>query len=78
MWRAAGDCKPRSRRTGNVRLTGVVAEPGVEGTDVAELAPVDCSAVIGVAGPRMLGPPHLAQFGFSPADVAVSELRLLR
>ena len=63
MRRTAGDCRLRLFRPGKVRDTGVFAEPGVGGTD-AGLIPE------GVDGIKVLRPPHLAHFGFSPEALA--------
>lgn len=70
--RPAGDCKLRSRSTGSVLVTGVIADPGVGGTEPL------CAPEDGVKGVRIVLPPHLWHFGFSPADPGVSPVRLLR
>ena len=67
----AGDCRLRSRNTGNVLATGVIAEPGVGGTELL------FTAGNGVEGVRIVLPPHFWHFGFSPADPGVSD-RLFR
>ena len=77
MRRLAGDCRLRSRRTGRVRLTGVMAWPGVGGTE-AGLTPDADALVKGVEGARMLRPPHLTHLGLSPAEPGVSDERLFR
>ena len=60
-----------------MRLTGVISEPGVGGTE-PELPVWEWVAENGADGARMLRPPHFAHFGLSPADPGASDERLLR
>ena len=76
MRRTAGDCRLKSRKIGSVRLMGVIADPGVGGTEMG----LATEWVVGNAdeGARILRPPHFTHFAFSTADPGGSDVRLFR